>query len=69
MNSKPTRRDFLKTASAATLASLSAGAPKLWADTKYIPKIAPTADTLIILWMAGVPIVVIILLHLVGALH
>ena len=53
MNSKPTRRDFLKTASAATLAALSAGAPKLWADTKYIPKIAPTADTLIILWMAG----------------
>src|SRR5437870_128085 len=53
MNNQPSRRDFLKTASAATLAALSAGAPKLWADTKYIPKIAPTADTLIILWMAG----------------
>src|SRR5437667_1500536 len=56
MNTKHSRRDFLKTASAATLAALSAGAPKLWAteaDTKYIPKIAPTADTLIILWMAG----------------
>src|SRR4051812_13293233 len=53
MNTKTSRRDFLKGASAATLAALSAGAPKLWAETKYIPKIAPTADTVIILWMAG----------------
>src|SRR5256885_3638084 len=39
------RRDFLKTASAATLAALSAGAPKLWA-AEPIEKIAPTADTI-----------------------
>src|SRR5215208_2651883 len=52
-SSTPSRRDFLRTASAATLAALSAGAPRLSADNKYIPKIAPTADTVIILWMAG----------------
>src|SRR5882762_6960591 len=52
MNTNLTRRDFLKTASAATLAALAAGAPKLVAD-QYVPKIAPTADTVIILWMAG----------------
>jgi hypothetical protein len=46
-----TRRDFLKTASAATLSALAAGAPRLYsAETE---KIAPTADTVIILWMAG----------------
>src|SRR5690349_13546661 len=47
-----TRRDFLKTASAATLAALSAGAPKLWA-AEPLEKIEPTADTVIVLWMAG----------------
>jgi hypothetical protein len=49
------RRDFLKTASAATIVALTSGAPRLFADptTKPIEKIAPTADTLIILWMAG----------------
>jgi len=46
------RRDFLKTASAATLSALNAGAPRLAAaeDTAAPP---PTADTLIVLWMAG----------------
>jgi uncharacterized protein (DUF1501 family) len=48
----PTRRDFLKTASAATLAALGAGAPRLWASEK-LESIAPTADTVIVLWMAG----------------
>ncbi len=53
----PTRRDFLKTASAATLAALAAGAPKVWAEGAAAEKLEPapaaTADTLIILWMAG----------------
>ncbi len=46
------RRDFLKTASASTLAALAAGAPRLSAAEKE-EKITPTADCLIILWMAG----------------
>jgi hypothetical protein len=46
------RRDFLKTASAATLGALAAGAPRaLLAKTE--PKIEPTADAVIVLWMAG----------------
>ena len=46
------RRDFLKTASAATLAALSASAPRLYA-AEAPEKITPTADTVIVLWMAG----------------
>ncbi|MGB7161163.1 MAG: DUF1501 domain-containing protein [Tepidisphaeraceae bacterium] len=48
------RRDFLKTASAATLSALAANYPRqlLGADDAP-PKIAPTADTVIVLWMAG----------------
>src|SRR3977135_4487013 len=46
------RRDFLKTASTATLSALAAGFPRqLLADTEQ--KIRPTADTVIVLWMAG----------------
>ncbi len=45
-----TRRDFLKTASAATLGALTAGAPRLFAEAE---KIAPRADCIILLWMAG----------------
>ena len=45
-----TRRDFLKTASAATLSALAAGAPRLFAEPE---KIAPRADCIIVLWMAG----------------
>lgn len=45
-----TRRDFLKSASAATLAALAGSAPRLFAEPE---KIAPTADTLIVLWMGG----------------
>lgn len=54
-NTQQSRRDFLKTASAATIAALTAGAPRLYADpaTEPVAKITPTADTLIILWMAG----------------
>jgi hypothetical protein len=47
------RRDFLKTASAATLAALSAGAPRTLFAARPEEKITPTADRMIILWMAG----------------
>src|SRR3989440_5714466 len=46
------RRVFLKTASAATLSALAAGFPRqLTAEPEE--KITPTADTVIVLWMAG----------------
>jgi hypothetical protein len=49
------RRDFLKGASAATLAALAAGEPRLARgapqDLEPVPE--PTADSLIVLWMAG----------------
>jgi hypothetical protein len=49
---KTTRRNFLETASAATLSALAAGYPRaaLAGDT---PKIAAKADRLIVLWMGG----------------
>lgn len=48
------RRDFLKTAGAATLAALGAGpARKLLAADDGPEKIAPRADAVIVLWMAG----------------
>lgn len=48
------RRDFLKTASAATLSALAAGFPRaVFADEAGLEKIKPTADTVIVLWMAG----------------
>ncbi|MDQ2799206.1 MAG: DUF1501 domain-containing protein, partial [Armatimonadota bacterium] len=47
-----TRRDFLKTASAATLSALAAGFPQALLAAGE-PKIAPTADAVIVLWMAG----------------
>ncbi len=46
------RRDFLKSASAATLGALAAGAPKLF-GADPLPTIAPTADCVIVLWMGG----------------
>src|SRR5256885_7076249 len=46
------RRDFLKTAGTATLSALAAGFPRqLTAEPEE--KINPTADTVIVLWMAG----------------
>jgi hypothetical protein len=54
--SKPfSRRDFLKSASAATLSALAAGWPRavLSASPEITEKIKPTADTIIVLWMAG----------------
>src|ERR1700704_5828900 len=51
-NTPWSRRDFLKTASAATLSALAAGYPRqLLAESEE--KIKPTADTVIVLWMAG----------------
>lgn len=48
------RRDFLKTASTATLSALAAGYPRLaFAAEAAEEKIKPTADTVIILWMGG----------------
>ncbi|MBI3849497.1 MAG: DUF1501 domain-containing protein [Verrucomicrobia bacterium] len=48
------RREFLKTASTATLAALAAGYPRaILADEAKEGKIKPTADTVIVLWMAG----------------
>jgi hypothetical protein len=47
-----TRRDFLRGMSAAAVAALAAGEPRASAEEKIIhPK--PTADTCILLWMAG----------------
>ncbi|MCB1125221.1 MAG: DUF1501 domain-containing protein, partial [Verrucomicrobiae bacterium] len=50
------RRDFLKTASAATLSALAAGNARLLAQTESAtgaPELQPTADTIVVLWMAG----------------
>jgi hypothetical protein len=47
------RRDFLKTASAATLATLAASYPRAIVANEPEQKIAPRADTLIVLWMGG----------------
>ena len=46
------RREFLQTASLATLSALAAGAPREVRGAE-IEKIEPTADTVILLWMAG----------------
>jgi len=48
------RRDFLKTASAATLSALAAGFPRaVFADETKADKSKATADTVIVLWMGG----------------
>ena len=47
------RRNFLKTASAATLGALAGGAPRELLAASTAAKIAPTADRIILLWMAG----------------
>lgn len=46
------RRDFLKSASAATLSALAAGYPRV-VLAEDLEKVSATADTLIILWMGG----------------
>ncbi len=54
MSNQPnwSRRDFLKTASAATLSALAAGFPRI-ASAVELEKIKATADTVIVLWMGG----------------
>lgn len=47
------RRDFLKTAGAATLSALAAGAPRSLLANEPAEKIKATADRVIVLWMAG----------------
>jgi len=53
MNTNWNRRDFLKTAGAATLSALAAGFPHPLLANEAEEKIKPTADTLIVLWLAG----------------
>jgi hypothetical protein len=53
INHSTSRRDFLKTAGAATLGALAAGYPKLAFGEDAVEKITPRADTIIVLWMAG----------------
>src|SRR5438552_8963727 len=52
-NTNLNRRDFWKTASAATLSALAAGYPRALGAEEAEEKIKPTADTLIVLWLAG----------------
>ena len=47
------RRDFLKTAGTATLGALAAAYPRLALGADTLAKIAPRADTIIVLWMGG----------------
>jgi hypothetical protein len=47
------RRDFLKSASAATLSALAAGYPRALGAAESAAKPKATADSLIVLWMAG----------------
>ncbi len=47
-----TRRDFLATASAATLSALAAGFPRAVA-AQGVERLVPTADSIIVLWMGG----------------
>ena len=47
------RRDFLKTASAATLGALAAGAPTAIPSVTRPAPLRSTADSVIVLWMGG----------------
>ncbi len=53
MNSNWNRREFLKKASAASLAALAASSPVAGLISCDSKKITSTADTVILLWMAG----------------
>ncbi len=47
------RRDFLKAVGKTTLATMLAGAPRVSFGAQNLEKIAPKADHVILLWMAG----------------
>lgn len=53
MRTNLNRRDFIKTASAATLGALAAGAPRQVFADEYGKPFQGTADTMIVLWMGG----------------
>ena len=48
-----TRRDFIRAMNAAALAALAAGEPRLVHGVEPLKQPEPTADTLILLWLAG----------------
>ncbi|WP_166825400.1 DUF1501 domain-containing protein [Thalassoroseus pseudoceratinae] len=47
------RRQFLQSMSAASMAAMASGAPRLWAADEPVSHPEPKADCLILLWMAG----------------
>jgi hypothetical protein len=47
------RRQFLQRLAAASLTTMMAGEPRLWADEELATAPEPTADACIVLWMAG----------------
>lgn len=53
MRTTVNRRDFMKTASAATLGALAAGYPRAVQAEEYGKPFHGTADTMIVLWMGG----------------
>jgi hypothetical protein len=53
MNQNMHRRDFLKTASAATLSALAANSPRVLTAAPTQKKARGTAEAVIVLWMAG----------------
>jgi hypothetical protein len=52
-NRHPSRREFLQGLSAATLAALAGGEPRFVRGEEPVKQPTPTADTCIVLWMAG----------------
>src|SRR5437879_771161 len=53
MKTNLNRREFLRTASAAAWSALAAGYPRALIAAEAEERIKPTADTLIVLWLAG----------------
>lgn len=53
LNENMTRRDFLRAMSAAAVTTLAMGEPRLARASETVKHPTPTADTCILLWMAG----------------